>query len=187
MTKKTIAIIFLISACITGCKKETKKTENDKEKTATIQPKKLKLKLEPKSNSNVSGNVVFTQENGTVTMVALLEGLTTGWHAIHLHEKADCSSADGKSTGGHWNPTAQPHGKWGASNGYHKGDIGNFEADSNGNGSITFSTDQWCIGCGDSTKNIMGKAIIVHEGKDDFITQPTGAAGGRVSCGAIIE
>ncbi|NNF81525.1 MAG: superoxide dismutase family protein, partial [Flavobacteriaceae bacterium] len=31
------------------------------------------------------------------------------------------------------------------------------------------------------------KAIIIHEGSDDFTTQPTGAAGGRVSCGGIIE
>lgn len=26
----------------------------------------------------------------------------------------DCSAADGTSTGGHWNPTFQPHGKWGS-------------------------------------------------------------------------
>ena len=185
--RKTVALILLVFICFTGCKKESEKTENEKEKTTSIQTKKLKLKLEPKSDSKVSGNIVFTQENDEVTMVAVLEGLTPGSHAIHLHEKADCSSSDGKSTGGHWNPTAQPHGKWGASSGYHKGDIGNFEADSNGNGTITFSTDQWCMGCGDDTKDIMGKAIIVHEGKDDFNTQPTGAAGGRVSCGAILE
>ncbi len=62
-----------------------------------------------------------------------------------------------------------------------------FEADEKGNGTITFTTDQWCIGCGDPNKDIMGKAVIVHEGTDDFTTQPTGAAGGRVSCGAVIE
>lgn len=187
MIRKIIAIVLFIFLCFTGCKKEINNTKNDKEKTAVIESKKIKLKLEPKSNSNVLGNVVFTEENGTVKMVAILEGLTSGLHAIHLHEKADCSSADGKSTGGHWNPTAQPHGKWGATEGYHKGDIGNFKADENGNGSITFSTDQWCIGCEDKTKDILGKAIIVHTGEDDFVTQPTGAAGGRISCGAIIE
>ena len=60
--------------------------------------------------------------------------LSPGMHAIHLHEKADCSSPDGKSAGGHWNPTFSKHGKWGDENGYHKGDIGNFEVDENGNG-----------------------------------------------------
>src|SRR5690606_23760044 len=132
-----------------------------------------------KSGSTVKGNAVFTEEDGTVTMVVVLDGLKEGDHAIHLHEKADCSADDGSSAGGHWNPTNQPHGKWGDANGYHKGDIGNLTADASGNATLTFSTDEWCIDCDDSNKNIVGKAIIVHEGVDDFTTQPTGDAGGR--------
>ena len=185
--KKSIYILLISLVLVVGCKKEKKGSAKEVDETVSVEVKKVKLKLEPKSNSNVSGNVVFTEENGTVAMTAILSGLKPGSHAIHLHEKADCSSEDGKSTGGHWNPTSEPHGKWGASEGYHKGDIGNFEADENGNGTITFTTDQWCIGCGDPNKEIMGKAVIVHEGTDDFTTQPTGAAGGRVSCGALIE
>ncbi len=100
----------------------------------------IKFSMEPKSDSNVKGDVSFTQDGNTVRMVATLSGLTPGEHAIHIHEKADCSSADGKSTGGHWNPTNQPHGKWGAAEGYHKGDIGNFTADSDGNATVEFST-----------------------------------------------
>ncbi|MBT8204051.1 MAG: superoxide dismutase family protein, partial [Eudoraea sp.] len=68
-----------------------------------------------------------------------------------------------------------------------RGDIGNFTADAEGNATVTFSTDLWCLGCEDETKNIIGKAVIVHKGKDDFVTQPTGAAGARVSCTGIIE
>ena len=185
MTKKILIMILLTVIFTVSCKKEKQNIKT--ETTVSVESKKIKVRLEPKSNSNVSGNAVFTTDKGMVTMVAVFEGLTPGPHAIHLHEKADCSSPDGTSTGGHWNPTAQPHGKWGASEGYHKGDIGNFEADEKGNGSITFTTDQWCLGCGDITKDIIGKAIIVHAGTDDFKTQPTGAAGGRVSCGGIIE
>ncbi len=147
----------------------------------------IKFQLEPKSDSNVSGEVTFTEENGNVVMNASLSGLTPGEHAIHIHEKADCSSADGKSTGGHWNPTFQPHAQWGAEGGYHKGDIGNFTADAEGNATKSFSTDEWCIGCGDETKNIVGKAIIVHQGVDDYTSQPSGAAGARVACTGIIQ
>lgn len=46
---------------------------------------------------------------------------------------------------------------------------------------ISMETDEWCIGCDDKNKNILGKVIIVQEGTDDFTTQPTGDAGGRVS------
>ena len=150
-------------------------------------PKKIRIALNAKSNSNVSGNAVFKEENGTVTMTAIIDGLEPGNHAIHIHEKADCSSDDGKSAGGHWNPTAQPHGKWGDEAGYHKGDIGNLTADDNGNGTITFSTSEWCMGCEDKNKNIIGKAIIIHAGADDLTSQPSGAAGARVSCAGIIE
>jgi len=149
--------------------------------------KKLTLSLDSKSSSNVTGNVVFTQDQGVVTMIAVLSGLTEGQHAIHIHQTADCTADDGSSSGGHWNPTAQPHGAWGAKTGYHKGDIGNLTADANGHAMITKVTDEWCIGCGDETKDIVGKAIIVHQGIDDLKSQPSGAAGSRVSCGGIIE
>lgn len=149
--------------------------------------KNITFKMEPKSGSNVTGEVSFSEENGTVTMTGTFSGLSEGEHAIHIHQTADCSSEDGTSTGGHWNPTNEPHGAWGAKEGYHKGDIGNMVADKDGNAVIDFSTDQWCIGCEDENKNIVGKAIIVHQGVDDFTTQPTGAAGARVSCTGIIE
>ncbi len=151
------------------------------------QEKTLQFSLEPKSNSKVEGVVNFTEVAGSVTMTATLKGLEQGDHAIHIHEKADCSAADGASAGGHWNPTNEPHGKWGAEAGYHRGDIGNFTADTQGNATVTFSTGEWCIGCDDANKNILSKAVIVHQGVDDFTTQPSGDAGARVSCTGIIE
>jgi len=148
--------------------------------------KKIKLALDPKSNSTTQGTVTLTEVDGMVSLEAHINGLTPGMHAIHLHEKADCSSDDGKSTQGHWNPTFENHGSWGAETGFHRGDIGNFEADASGHGMVNFKTDLWCIGCADETKNIMGKAIIVHQGEDDLASQPSGAAGARISCAALI-
>lgn len=166
---------------------DTKSTNKTTTTTSTSEENKIKVALSAKSDSGVSGNAVFKEDNGVVTMIAVFSGLSEGMHAIHLHEKADCSAADGTSTGGHWNPTKEPHGKWGAEEGYHKGDIGNFTANANGQGTITFITSEWCIGCGDPAKDIVGKAVIVHQGVDDFKSQPTGNAGGRVSCGGIIQ
>jgi Cu-Zn family superoxide dismutase len=149
--------------------------------------KKIQFSLNAKSGSKANGTIAFKEEDGVVLFEGTLTGLSKGTHAIHIHEKADCSSEDGKSSGGHWNPTFENHGAWGGESGYHRGDIGNFQADADGNGSITFSTDQWCLGCDDETKNIIGKAIIVHKGEDDLVSQPSGAAGARVSCAGIIE
>lgn len=196
---KKLALLTLIGVfALTSCKNENKKTEDplviDENMTQEEineemgeEMKTLNVALESKSGSNTVGQAVFSEENGKVRFEAKISGLTPGTHAVHIHEKADCSTADASSAGGHWNPTFAPHGKWGDSAGYHKGDIGNFEADGNGNGKITMETDEWCIGCGDDTKDIVGKSIIVHTGKDDFKTQPTGDAGGRASCGGIIQ
>ncbi|KAA1247031.1 superoxide dismutase family protein [Aquimarina sp. RZ0] len=198
MKTLNLVVLTLLTITILSCKGEKKENTNaekevteektvEKIKEDIKETKTLEISLNPKSESSVSGTVVFTQEGELVTMVANLNGLSEGAHAIHIHQKADCSSADGKSTGGHWNPTLEPHGKWGAKEGYHKGDIGNFNASPDGKGSITFATNDWCISCDDEKKNIVGKAIIVHQGTDDYTSQPSGAAGSRVSCGAIIQ
>lgn len=177
----------------TACKKDKKEaeqiieTEIEEVVEGTKTDKTITVTMSPKSDSNVTGTLIFNDEDGQVTMEGKLSGLTEGVHAIHLHEKADCSSPDGKSSGGHWNPAGQPHGAWGAESGFHKGDIGNMTANAEGNAEISLTTDQWCIGCGDDTKNIIGKAVIVHQGEDDLISQPSGAAGARVSCAGIIE
>lgn len=175
MKKIAISIALILSIMI-GCK--TSSSSNDS--------KKLDLTFEAKSNSTVSGTATFTEKKGQVTFVAKLAGLKPGVHAIHIHEKSDCSAADGSSAGGHWNPTFKKHGKWGVGE-YHKGDIGNFTADEKGNGTITLTTDEWCIGCGDATKDILGKGLIVHQGTDDYVSQPAGNAGARVACSAIIK
>ena len=195
MKKSSIAILALILGFGYSCKEAKKETEAVTEEVeesveavkAEITETEISFKMEPKSDSNVQGTVTFTDRDGKVAMSATFSGLTPGEHAIHLHEKADCSAADATSTGGHWNPTSQPHGKWGDEGGYHLGDIGNFTADENGNAELEFETDRWCIGCEDPNKDILGKAVIVHQGSDDFTSQPSGAAGPRVSCTGIIE
>ncbi len=198
--KKIVLLIFALTF-IVACKKDKKEVKKiEKETTEKItetkkvetkitkgEKRKVKVALQSKSGSSVTGNAVFIDNGEYVSMAIVIGGLTEGEHAIHIHQKADCSSDDGKSSGGHWNPTAQPHGKWGDANGFHKGDIGNFKADKNGNGTISLTTSEWCVGCGDPNKDVLGKAIIVHQGTDDFTSQPSGAAGTRVSCGGIIE
>jgi|TARA_B110000483_G_scaffold38934_1_gene48141 Cu-Zn family superoxide dismutase len=184
------AIIFTITSCKSEVKKE-KNAENSEAERAKEQKQEtqtLFIELSPKNNSKVIGKAKFEETNGVVVMTVVVNGLSEGMHAIHIHEKSDCSSDDGKSAGGHWNPTAKPHGKWGAKTGYHKGDIGNFNVNkSDGDTEVEFKSDEWCIGCGDPTKDILGKAIIIHQGEDDYTSQPSGAAGSRVSCGGIIK
>lgn len=174
--KKILLSIVLIIAVIIGCKTNSSNGVTNK----------LNVTFEPKSDSKVSGKGTFTEKNGEVTFVANFKKLKPGIHAIHIHEKSDCSAADGSSAGGHWNPTFKKHGKLGDGES-HKGDIGNFTTDEYGNGTIMITTKEWCIGCGDATKDILGKSLIVHQGPDDYVSQPAGNSGARVACSAIIK
>lgn len=184
---KKIAMYSIgLLAVMSSCKSNVEEKEVENEVVTEVETKVLTLALEAKSGTETSGTITFSETDGKVSMEATISGLTPGVHAIHIHEKSDCSAADGSSAGGHWNPTFKDHGKWGAEQ-YHRGDIGNFTVGEDGKGTVSFSTDEWCIGCDDETKNILGKSIIVHEGADDFMTQPTGDAGGRVACTAVIE
>ncbi len=140
--------------------------------------------LAAKSGSGTSGTAAFSVENGQVVMRINIVGATPGEHAFHVHEVGDCSSDDGKSAGGHWNPTAQDHGKLGESVQFHYGDTGNVTIAEDGTGSAEISGSVWTLGDG-GQGDVVGRAVVVHAGADDFVTQPTGAAGGRVACGVI--
>lgn len=140
--------------------------------------------IEAKSDSKLSGKASFKmQDDGMVHLMISLENANPGSHAVHLHEQGDCSAADGKSAGGHWNPTNMPHGKRGSGQ-FHKGDIANMEVGQDGKGSIDMMIEGWSIG-GDANSNIIDKAVIIHAGADDFTSQPSGDAGARVGCGVI--
>jgi Cu-Zn family superoxide dismutase len=162
-----VCVNFLLTACNTG-------------------EKKAVAKIEAKSGSSVSGTVTFIEKDGIVVMKAALSGLSKGNHAIHIHAIGDCSAPDGKSAGGHWNPTSENHGKW-METPFHIGDIGNLVVGADGTGTIERETNLWSIGGKEANKNVVGHAIIIHEGPDDFSSQPSGAAGPRIGCGEIVR
>lgn len=139
--------------------------------------------LQPLGDSGVSGEVTFTAVEGGVRIDAHVMGLSPGEHGFHIHEYGDCSSPDGKSAGGHFNPGDMPHGSPDDAMS-HAGDLGNITADADGHAMLSRVSTH--ITLGDGPANILGRGVIVHEKTDDMTTQPTGAAGGRVACGVIM-
>ncbi len=135
----------------------------------------------------VNGTAKFvTNEDGTVTLNLSISipARANKSVAVHVHEHGDCGD-HGNASHGHWNPTGDPHGKWGSDKGFHLGDIGNVELDTQGNGTLEIKeTGLWSLG-GKAETSLLGKAIIVHGGVDDYTTQPTGNAGNRIGCGVI--
>ena len=139
--------------------------------------------VSPTDGNKAQGSVRFTRNGQKVHIIAHIEGLTpNAKHAIHIHEFGDCSSGDGKSAGGHYNPQGFDHaGPDDAER--HAGDLGNLTADENGIAHYELSVDN--ITLGGRRNPIIGRAVIIHAGEDDLKSQPTGAAGARIGCGVI--
>ncbi|MGH8752013.1 MAG: superoxide dismutase family protein [Burkholderiales bacterium] len=139
--------------------------------------------LQPTKGSKVWGTVTFTQKGDKVLVVANVNGLAPGQHGFHLHEKGDCSAADGTSAGGHFNPLGKQHGGPDSAD-HHAGDIGNLNADGSGNASYSYEASGISLDKA-SSNNIVGRGVIVHANRDDY-TPPAGNSGGRIACGVIV-
>lgn len=132
-------------------------------------------------DGKVSGTVRFTQQEKGLKVEADVKGLTPGKHGFHVHEFGDLSKPDFTSAGGHFNPTGHPHADRTAEQ-RHVGDLGNLEADAQGNAKASFVDPQLQLS---GPHSILGRAVIVHAKEDDLKSQPTGDAGGRVAGGVI--
>ena len=103
-------------------------------------------------------------------------------HGFHVHEAGDCSSGDGMSAKGHFNPLGKPHGS-AASAEHHAGDLPSLKADKNGTAKLDTIVGGITVAPGPTS--IVGRGLIVHADPDDFKTQPAGHSGARLACGVI--
>jgi len=175
-----IAILVVIGLNFYACSENsTEVTGSDKQ--GPVAKLEAVANLKATAGNRVSGLVSFVKTDDGVHVTAQLAGLTAGDHGFHIHEKGDCSSEDGKSAGGHFNPHKVNHGGPGAAI-HHVGDLGNITADAGGNANYDRVNKLVSF---DGTNSIVGKGIIIHAGADDLTSQPTGAAGARVACGVI--
>jgi superoxide dismutase, Cu-Zn family len=139
-------------------------------------------RLEPTKGNATAGTVEFQQRGSKVRVVANVTGLAPNQeHGFHVHETGDCSSGDGMSTGGHFNPDGKPHGPQNAP--HHAGDMPSLKADASGNAKAAFELDEVTVAAG--PKSVVGRGLIVHKDPDDYKTQPTGNAGARIACAVI--
>jgi Cu-Zn family superoxide dismutase len=140
---------------------------------------KAVAKLAPTKGNSAGGTVSFEQRGSKVLVSGTVSGLKpNAEHGFHVHEKGDCSSGDGMSAGGHFNPA-------GAGHGHHAGDMPNVRADAYGTATFSFETTGIAIGAG--AADIVGRGLIVHRDPDDYKSQPAGNAGPRLACAVIAK
>jgi superoxide dismutase, Cu-Zn family len=139
--------------------------------------------LQSTKGSKAFGEATFEQVGDKVHMTLYAQGLKPGQqHGLHIHEVGDCSSGDGMSTKGHFNPQGKPHGEP-ASAERHAGDLPPLQADKGGRAKLDVDLSGVTLAPGPTS--IVGRGLIIHADPDDFKTQPTGNAGARIACGVI--
>lgn len=142
------------------------------------------VNLASASGSLVSGKLSLMPMGDGVHLRGEIGGLgVNATHAIHIHEKGDCSAADASSAGAHFNPSASPHGRVG-SGAHHGGDMDNIVSNADGVAMVDVHASGVTLG-GGAANDVAGKAVVVHAAPDDYTSQPAGNAGARVACGVI--
>jgi len=140
--------------------------------------------IESRSGSTVTGQATFTQRRDSLILHLELSSLSPGSeHGLHIHEKGDCSAPDAQSAGGHFNPDGAVHGHAGLG-AHHAGDLGAVVADSQGR--VSEDLDLHDLTLTPGPHGIVGRSIVVHRDRDDYVSQPAGNAGPRIACGVIV-
>jgi len=150
--------------------------------TASAQSGKATLK---DAGGKEVGSAQLSQTPHGVLVRMTLKGIPAGEHAFHIHQTGKCEPPF-TTAGGHFNPGNKKHGIM-VGDGPHAGDMPNLHIPSDGNlaievvnAAVTLDKDK-----PNSLYKPEGTALIIHAGKDDYKTDPTGDAGGRIACGVI--
>ncbi|WP_102028510.1 superoxide dismutase family protein [Salirhabdus sp. Marseille-P4669] len=131
------------------------------------------------------GTATLSDQPDGVKVALKLAGLPPGMHGIHIHEFPKCEGPDFKSAGNHVNPDSKLHGLM-HPEGSHLGDLPNVEVDDKGKLETEVTVQQASLK--DDKYSLLkgeGTSLVITEGLDDGMTQPSGNSGARIACGQI--
>ena len=182
MTLLVSASLLALAGCASTPSTSTRASASTIASVSTA--RSASINLAAASGSLVSGKLSAMPMGDGVHLRGEVGGLAANsTHAIHIHQRGDCSAVDASSAGDHFNPTASMHGKAG-SGAHHAGDMDNIVANSNGIAMVDMHLRGVTLG-GGAANDVAGRGVIVHAMPDDYRSQPAGNAGARVACGVI--
>jgi len=131
---------------------------------------------------SMHGNVTVTAAPKGVLVKVDATGLTPGWHAVHFHEKGDCSPDTFTNAGAHVHAaTPVTHGLLNPA-GNDLGDLPNIYAAADGSAHAELFSQLVIL---PALMDADGSSVVIHAAADDYTSQPIGGAGARVACAVI--
>ncbi|WP_157020146.1 superoxide dismutase family protein [Mesorhizobium xinjiangense] len=135
------------------------------------------------------GAVTLTDGPNGVMLAIGVADLPSGPHGLHIHAVGTCDdAAEGfKASGSHVNPSEAAHGLMNA-DGPDAGDLPNLIVHEDGTAAVEMFSPLVALTEADGRANLLdedGSALVIHEGRDDQMSQPIGGAGARIACAAI--
>ena len=185
--KKNLVSVVIVGALVAvGCSRESEPVAEEVPavEAPAAAPMVAAAEIQSRADLAISGSISFTQAepDAPVVVTAHFEGAGEALHGLHVHDVGDCSAEDFTSAGGHFNPLGVPHGGPEDTE-RHAGDLGNIECHQDGECHLQIESDLLTVEEGPGS--VVGRAVILHEKRDDLVSQPTGAAGSRLACGVI--
>jgi Cu-Zn family superoxide dismutase len=131
------------------------------------------------------GTARLEQKGDALQITATLTGLPPGPHAFHIHAVGKCEGPEFTTAGGHFNPAGKQHGKDNPQ-GAHAGDLPNLEVPADGQVTVDATARGVSLDSGpNGLLDADGSALVIHEGADDYKSDPAGNAGKRIACGVV--
>ena len=125
-------------------------------------------------NGKDVGTAQLTQTPSSVLINLSVKGFPAAEHAFHVHAAGKCEPPF-TTAGGHFNPTGKKHGML-ATEGHHAGDMPNLHIPANGEITVEVVNADVTLDKGKPNSVFAAdrSAIVIHAGKDDYKTDPTG-------------
>ena len=122
-----------------------------------------------------------------VLIVLKLDDAPAGVHALHIHGTGRCVAPDFSSAGGHFDPDHRRHG-FVVLGGPHAGDLPNVHVPESGSLVVELMAPRVVLApAPHSLFDADGAALVLHAGRDDYVSEPAGEAGNRIACGVVMR
>jgi superoxide dismutase, Cu-Zn family len=190
MQSHSAAILLVLSIAVAGC------DGGRRDAGEGAQPG---MAADSPAPDTAGGNVTATVQNasgrevGTLTLTdaapgisvsGRLTGLPPGEHAIHLHQTGKCDPPKFEAAGDHWNPTNAAHGTK-APKGPHLGDLLNLTVGKDSSVTVQATSPGGTLRGETPLLDQDGASVVIHSGRDDYRSQPSGNSGDKIACGVV--